>query len=154
MSVEKSASAQQAAPTAKRLIAQTLFETRAILRNGEQLMVTIILPLIILIGLVQTEFISLNTGDLSRVYFVTPRVLGLAAMTAAFTSQAIATAFDRRNGVLRLMATATLGSGGLLFGKVAGVLGVVLVVGALIVLINTLVDMLRAWLDPRLEEVS
>lgn len=31
------------------------------------------------------------------------------------------------------------------------VLGVVLVVGALIVLINTLVDMLRAWLDPRLE---
>ena len=34
------------------------------------------------------------------------------------------------------------------------VLGVVLVVGALIVLINTLVDMLRAWLDPRLEDVS
>jgi len=34
------------------------------------------------------------------------------------------------------------------------VLGVVLVVGALIVLINTLVDMLRAWLDPRLEEAS
>lgn len=31
------------------------------------------------------------------------------------------------------------------------VLGVVLVVGALIVLINTLVDLLRAWLDPRLE---
>jgi oligopeptide transport system permease protein len=34
------------------------------------------------------------------------------------------------------------------------VLGVVLVVGALIVVINTLVDMLRAWLDPRLEDVS
>ena len=34
------------------------------------------------------------------------------------------------------------------------VLGVVLVVGALIVLINTLVDMLRAWLDPRLEDAS
>ena len=33
------------------------------------------------------------------------------------------------------------------------VLGVVLVVGALIVLINTLVDMLRAWQDPRLEDV-
>jgi oligopeptide transport system permease protein len=34
------------------------------------------------------------------------------------------------------------------------VLGVVLVVGALIVVINTLVDMLRAWLDPRLEDAS
>jgi oligopeptide transport system permease protein len=31
------------------------------------------------------------------------------------------------------------------------VLGVVLVVGALIVAINTLVDALRSWLDPRLE---
>ena len=121
------AAVQQAAPTAKRLAAQTLFETRAILRNGEQLMVTIILPVIILIGLVQTEFISLDTGGLSRVDFVTPGVLGLAAMTAAFTSQAIATAFDRRNGVLRLMATTPLGPGGLLFGKIAGVLGVVLV---------------------------
>ena len=32
------------------------------------------------------------------------------------------------------------------------VLGVVLVVGALIVAINALVDALRAWMDPRLRE--
>ena len=34
------------------------------------------------------------------------------------------------------------------------VLGVVLVVGALIVLINTLVDALRGWMDPRLQDAS
>ena len=34
------------------------------------------------------------------------------------------------------------------------VLGVVLVVGALIVAINTLVDALRAWMDPRLREAG
>ena len=34
------------------------------------------------------------------------------------------------------------------------VLGVVLVVGALIVAINTLVDALRGWMDPRLEAIS
>lgn len=34
------------------------------------------------------------------------------------------------------------------------VLGVVLVVGALIVAINTLVDMLRGWMDPRLQDAS
>lgn len=34
------------------------------------------------------------------------------------------------------------------------VLGVVLVVGALIVAINTLVDALRAWMDPRLRDVG
>jgi oligopeptide transport system permease protein len=34
------------------------------------------------------------------------------------------------------------------------VLGVVLVVGALIVLINALTDALRAWIDPRLRDAS
>jgi oligopeptide transport system permease protein len=34
------------------------------------------------------------------------------------------------------------------------VLGVVLVVGALIVAINTVVDALRAWMDPRLREAG
>ena len=34
------------------------------------------------------------------------------------------------------------------------VLGVVLVVGALIVAINTLVDALRAWMDPRLRDAT
>ena len=34
------------------------------------------------------------------------------------------------------------------------VLGVVLVVGALIVAINTLVDALRGWMDPRLQDAS
>jgi ABC-2 type transport system permease protein len=45
-------------------------------------------------------------------------------MSTAFTSQAIATSFDRRNGVLRLLATTPLGRGGLLAGKVLGVLAV------------------------------
>ncbi|XXM85173.1 ABC transporter permease [Cellulosimicrobium sp. PMB13] len=95
-----------------------------ILRNGEQLLVTIILPVMLLLGLVLTSFVELDTDGASRVDFVTPGVLALAVMSTAFTSQAIATAFDRRNGVLRLMSTTPLGRGGLLAGKVLGVLAV------------------------------
>jgi ABC-2 type transport system permease protein len=51
-------------------------------------------------------------------------VLGLAVLAGSMTSQAIATAFDRRNGVLRLLATTPLGRGGLLAGKALAVLAV------------------------------
>ncbi len=115
------------APASRRIAAQTIFEARMILRNGEQLMITVFLPVILLIGLVKTDVIALDTGAVSRVDFVTPGVLALAVMTTAFTSQAIATAFDRRNGVLRLLATTPLGRSGLLASKILGVLGVEIV---------------------------
>ncbi len=125
------------APVLQRIAAQTVFEARMILRNGEQLMITVFLPVILLIGLVKTDVISLDTGAISRVDFVTPGVLALAVMTTAFTSQAIATAFDRRNGVLRLLATTPLGRSGLLISKILGVLAVevvqVLILGSVAV---------------------
>ncbi|TFH69689.1 ABC transporter permease [Cellulomonas sp. HD19AZ1] len=113
-----------AAPAARRVLAQAAFEARMILRNGEQVLVTAIVPVLALVGLVQGTFVELDTGGASRVDFLAPGILALAVMTASFTSQAIATAFDRRNGVLRLMATTPLGRGGLLAGKVLGVLAV------------------------------
>ncbi len=116
--------APAAAPALRRVLAQAGFETRAILRNGEQLLVTVALPVFLLVGLVATDVLELETGGASRVDFVTPGVLALACLATSFTSQAIATAFDRRNGVLRLLATTPLGRGGLLAGKVLGVLAV------------------------------
>ncbi|MBO0900549.1 ABC transporter permease [Cellulomonas sp. zg-ZUI222] len=113
-----------AAPPARRVLAQAAFEARMILRNGEQVLVAVVIPVLALVGLVQASFVALDTGSTSRIDFLTPGVLALAVMTASFTSQAIATAFDRRNGVLRLMATTPLGRGGLLAGKVLGVLAV------------------------------
>ncbi|WP_083942070.1 ABC transporter permease [Sanguibacter suarezii] len=113
-----------AASTRRRIFAQSAFEAKMILRNGEQLMVTILLPVMALVGLSQTSIIDLDTAGRSRIDFITPGIIALAVMSAAFTSQAIATAFDRRNGVLRLMATTPLGRGGLLASKIIGVLAV------------------------------
>lgn len=118
------ADAPAAAPAARRVRAQAGFEARMILRNGEQVLVTVVIPVLALVGLVRGTFVEIDTDGLSRVAFLTPGVLALAVMTASFTSQAIATAFDRRNGVLRLLATTPLGRRGLLAGKVLGVLTV------------------------------
>ena len=113
-----------AAPASRRIAAQGAFELRAVLRNGEQVMVTVLLPLILLVGLVRAPFVGLDTGGASRIDLVTPGVLAFALMSSAFTSPAITTAFDRRNGVLRLMATTPLAPSGLLAGKLLGVLAV------------------------------
>ena len=113
-----------AAHARRRVLAQTAFEARAILRNGEQLLVTVVVPVLVLIGLTKATGITIDTDGMSRIDFFTPGVLALAIMTSAFTSQAIASAFDRRNGVLRLLSTTPLGRGGLLAGKILGVLAV------------------------------
>ena len=72
---------------------------------------------------------------------MTPGVLALAVMTTSFTSQAIASSFDRRNGVLRLLSTTPLGRGGLLAGKVLGVL----VVEVVQVVVIGLTALLLGW---------
>lgn len=129
-----------AAPARTRVLAQTAFEARAILRNGEQLLVTVIVPVLVLVGLTTVDALDVDTGGLSRIDYFTPGVLALAVMTSSFTSQAIASSFDRRNGVLRLLSTTPLGRSGLLAGKVLGVLVVelvqVLVIGLTAVLLG------------------
>lgn len=111
---------QTAAPAWRRVGAQGLAEVRTVLRNGEQLVITLVLPTLLLVALTRTTLVDLGTDD--RIDLVAPGVLALAVMSTAFTSQAIATGFDRRNGVLRLLATTPLGRSGLVAGKVLGVL--------------------------------
>ena len=45
------------ASTRRRVLAQTSFEARAILRNGEQLLVTIIVPVLVLVGLTRVTML-------------------------------------------------------------------------------------------------
>lgn len=120
----RAAPADRAAPATRRVLAQARFETLAVLRNGEQLLVTLVIPVVALVALGVGSFVEVDTGGAARIDVVTPGVLGLAVMAGSLTSQAIATAFDRRNGVLRLLATTPLGPGGLLAGKVLAVLAV------------------------------
>lgn len=109
-----------AAPVARRVLAQARFDVIAILRNGEQVLLTLVLPLLVLVGLSRTDVVDLGAGR--QVDLAAPGVLALAVMSTAFTGQAIATGFDRRAGLLRLLGTTPLGRGGLLAGRVLAVL--------------------------------
>lgn len=113
--------------SSRRVLAQTRFETFAVLRNGEQLLLTLLLPAIALVALASTDLVPLPGP---RAHAALGSALAMA-VASSFTSQAIAVAFDRRWGVLRMLATTPLGPRGLLAGKLGAVL-VVLVVQTLL----------------------
>ncbi|HWB67531.1 MAG TPA: ABC transporter permease [Mycobacteriales bacterium] len=110
-----------AAPLPRRLTAQLATELRLMLRNGEQLLLTIVIPTVLL-----ALFTAAPIADLPkpRVDFLVPGVLALAVMSTAFTGQAIATGFERRYGVLRRLGTTPLSRPALLAGKTAAVVAV------------------------------
>lgn len=117
------APANAAAPGRDRILAQTRFETGTLLRNGEQLLVSIVLPAMALVGLALSQSPSLGQlNESRRIDIVVPGVLALAVISTAFTGQAISTAFDRRYGVLRLLGVSPLGRNGLLVAKALSVL--------------------------------
>lgn len=119
-----------AAPFATRVLAQARFEAGILLRNGEQLLISIILPVMTLVGLTLAPFPDLGSGR--RIDVVAPGVLGLVVMSTAFTGQAIQTGFDRRYGVLRQLSTTPLGRFGLIAGKLGAILAVLAVQTVLI----------------------
>ena len=112
-----------AAPPLRRVLAQARFDATAMLRNGEQVLLTLVLPLLVLVGLSRSSAIDLGTAASgNQVDLAAPGVLALAVMSTAFTGQAIATGFDRRAGLLRLLGVTPLGRSGLLAGRVVAVL--------------------------------
>lgn len=114
-----------AAPPRARVLAQARFEVGTLLRNGEQLLVSLILPAMVLVGLYLTSSPSLGPGR--RIDVAAAGVIALCIMSAAFTSQAIATGFDRRYAVLRYLGVTPLGRGGLIVAKVLATLVVELI---------------------------
>ena len=110
-----------------RVIEQGRYETMAMLRNGEQLMLNIIFPIMALIALRFTGLIDeyANSAGVSRMDAAVPGVLALCVISTALSGQGIATGFDRRYGVLRFLATTPLGRNGLIMGKCIAVLVVV-----------------------------
>lgn len=118
------------APAPARILAQARFEAAGLLRHGEQLLISIVLPLMALVGLALVPYPDLSVGafeGVERIDIVTPGVIALAVMSTAFTGQAILMGFERRWGVLRLLGTTPLGRGGLLTAKALSVLVVLAV---------------------------
>lgn len=121
------APAPGAAPLLRQVAAQVAMESRLMLRNGEQLLLAVVIPVVVLVGAVRgSERVGLTFDD-PAVDVLTPGVLALAVMSTSFTSLAIATGFERRYGVLKRLGTAPLSRAALLAGKVGALFVVQLV---------------------------
>lgn len=100
------------APWWRRVLAHARAELSVTLRNGEQLLLAIVIP----VGILVVAFffgprfaITMNA--------IAPSVLALAVWSTAFTSLAILTGFERRDGVLERFISTPLGPTGLIVGK-------------------------------------
>ncbi|MFF3748012.1 ABC transporter permease [Streptomyces kronopolitis] len=109
-----------AAPLPRMIRAQAALETRMLLRNGEQLLLTVVIPALLLVLFSAVDIV--DTGSGKPVDFLAPGVLALAVMSTAFTGQAIATGFERRYGVLKRLAVSPLPRWALMTAKTCAVL--------------------------------
>ncbi len=122
------------APLPRMIAAQAGLETRLLLRNGEQLLLTLIIPLLLLVGFSLEPLVKIHSG--TRVDFLVPGIIALAVMSTAFTSQAIATGFERRYGVLKRLGSTPLPRSGLIAAKTLTVIGVELVQAIVIIAVG------------------
>jgi ABC-2 type transport system permease protein len=123
-----------AAPLRRQVLAQASMEARLMVRNGEQLLLAVVIPVLVLVGGVAGAHRIGIHFDERAIDALTPGVLALAVMSTAFTSLAIATGFERRYGVIKRLGSSPLPRSGLLLGKIGGLLVVelmqVVVIGA------------------------
>ncbi|MFY4718075.1 ABC transporter permease [Streptomyces sp. LaBMicrA B280] len=128
-----------AAPLPRMIAAQAALEARMLLRNGEQLLLTVVIPTLLLVLFSSVDIV--DTGKGKAVDFLAPGVLALAVMSTAFTGQAIATGFERRYGVLKRLAASPLPRWGLMAAKTASVL----VTEVLQVILLTVIALALGW---------
>jgi ABC-2 type transport system permease protein len=126
-----------AASTARMLAAQSRAELTLLLRNGEQVLLTLVIPLGLLVVLTKVDFVTVPGGG-DRAGFFVPGVLALAVMSTAFTGQAIGVGFERQYGVLKRLGATPLPRAVLLGGKTLAVLAVELLQVALISVLGRL----------------
>jgi ABC-2 type transport system permease protein len=121
--------------------AQAGMEARLMLRNGEQLLLAVVIPVIVLVaGVNGAHHVGFHFAH-PAVDVLTPGVLALAVMSTSFTSLAIATGFERRYGVIKRLGSSPLPRSGLLAGKVGGLL----FVEVLQIAVISVVALLLGW---------
>jgi len=110
-----------AAPASRMILAQAVHEVRLMLRNPEQLLLTIVIPALMMI-LFSGESLITTDGPGKRIDFYAPGLFGAAVLSTAFTGLAIGTGFERRYGVLKRMGATPLPRWGLIVAKALCVL--------------------------------
>lgn len=113
-------------------------------RQGEQLLVSLGIPLMILVFFSSVEVLPLPDGIDEPVDFLAPGVLALAIMSTSLVSLGIGTGFERTYGVLKRLGASPLGRPRWVAAKISTV--AVIEVVQWVLLISTAV--LLGWSPP------
>lgn len=105
--------------------AQLRAELRLLARNGEQLLLTLVIPVMLLVFFSLVDVLPHGDGD--AVDFLTPGVVALAVMSASMVSLGIATGFERSYKVLKRLGATPLGRGRWLVAKTLAIVAVEIV---------------------------
>jgi ABC-2 type transport system permease protein len=103
-------------------LAQAGMELRLTARRGENVLVTIVIPVVVLLFFASVAI--LPTGSGRPVDFLLPGSLALAVIATSLVNLGIATAYERNYGVLKRLGGSPLTRAGLLTAKMLGVLAV------------------------------
>ena len=120
-------------------ISQLRQELTVMIRNGEQLLLLVVIPVVLLVFFSQTDF--LPTGNENKMDFLLPGILSLAVISTAMVSLGIATGFERSYGVLRRLGTTPLGTRRLIAAKISAIC--IIEIAQLVIL--TVVGLLLGW---------
>jgi ABC-2 type transport system permease protein len=120
------------------LRAQLGAELRILSRNGEQLLLTILIPVLVLVFFGITDVLPSSLDD--HMDFLTPGVIALAVMSTAMVSLGIATGFERGYQVLKRLGPTPLGRPRWLVAKILTVLVVEIVQLAVLVPVAIALD--------------
>jgi ABC-2 type transport system permease protein len=110
-----------ASPVAATL-AQTAMELRLTARRGENVLVTIVIPVVVLLFFASVGV--LPTGSGRSVDFLLPGSLALAVVATSLVNLGIATAYERHYGVLKRLGGSPLTRLSLLVAKIGAALAV------------------------------
>jgi ABC-2 type transport system permease protein len=109
----------KAAPLGRQILTQSQFELLLTLRRGENILVTLIVPVVLLIFFSSLNIVPAANG--SAVNFLLPGILALAVMVAGMVNLGIATAYERYYGVLKRLGSSPLPRSGLIIAKIISI---------------------------------
>jgi ABC-2 type transport system permease protein len=110
---------QPASPVGATL-AQAAMELRLTARRGENVLVTLVIPVVVLLFFASVGVFPTGAGR--PVDFLLPGTLALAVIATSLVNLGIATAYERNYGVLKRLGGSPLTRGGLLIAKMSAVL--------------------------------
>lgn len=113
------------------VLVQLRAEIRRVAGNGEQLLLTLGIPVLLLVFFSLVDVLPTDTAE--PIDFLSPGILALATMSTAMVSLGIGTGFERSYHVLKRLGTTPLGRPRLIAAKIGSVIAVEIVQFAVLI---------------------